>query len=136
MTGVKVALWYCHIQDDLPDTVTRLLPRVKEIHMEVKYEESYTHCQCIHSVFSPQATVFPSGIKMQLVEEIQTLTNQVACSTESQLCALQATFLAHSKTGLLCILPHLSYRKDKTCSSSSQLSLTQQQSPIKNHSMK
>jgi len=112
-TGVKVALWYHHIQDDLPNTMTRLRPRAKAIHLEVEYKEPNTQCQRICSAFAPQATVFPLGIKMWLVEEMQNLTNPEARSTASQIHALQETFLAYSKTGLFHIQPHLVHQKDK-----------------------
>jgi len=124
-TGVEVALWYRHIQDDLPNTATRLRLRAKAIHIEVKYEEPYTHCQCIRSAFAPQATVFPLGIKMWLVEEMQNLTNPAACLTTSQIHDLQEIFLAHSKTGLFPIQPHLVDQKDKIYATLQQFLSTQ-----------
>jgi len=112
-TGVKVALRYRHIQDDLPNTATWPSPRAKAIHLEVEYKEPHTHCQQIHSAFAPQATVFPLGIKMWLIEEMQDLTNPVAQSTASKIHALQATFLEYSKTDLFHIQPHLANQKEK-----------------------
>ncbi len=125
MTGVEVALRYRHIQDDLPNTATRLRPRAKAIHVEVKYEEPYTRCQRIRSAFAPQATVFPSGIKMRLVEEMQNLTNPAARSTASQIHDLQEIFLAHSKTGLFPIQPHLVDQQDKIYATLRQFLSTQ-----------
>jgi len=124
-TGVTVALRYRHIQDDLPNTATRLRPRAKAIHIEVEDEEPYNRCQRIRSAFAPLATVFPSGIKMRLVEEMQNLTNPAARSTASQIHDLQEVFLAHSKTGLFPIQPHLVDQKDKIYATLQQFLSTQ-----------
>ena len=125
MTGVKVALRYCHIQDDLPNTMTWLRPRAKAIHLEVAYEESSTQCQRIRLAFAPQAMVFPSGIKMWLVDEMQNLTNPVAHSTAAEIHALQETFLAVSKTSQFQIQPHLVHQKDKIYATLRQFLSTQ-----------
>jgi len=95
----------------------------KAIHLEVDYAESYKNCQCLHSAFSSQAKVLASGIKMQLVEEVQSLTNPLVCHQASQLCMLHAKFLVNSETGMLHMQPHLAHKKAKhmpPCSSFSQ----------------
>jgi len=111
---VKVALWFCIIQDDLPTTATWPIPQVKAIHLEVDEVEPVINCQCICSAFSAQATEFPSGIKMQLVAEVQASTNPAACHKASQLCMLQAKFSANLETGLIHVQPHLAHNKGET----------------------
>jgi len=49
-------------------------------------------------MYSPTASIFPMGIKMQLVPELQDMTNSKTKTNAIQCQALQAKFMAHTKT--------------------------------------
>ena len=101
-TGVKVALRYRIINDNLPPQVTHIKPQIKAIHIEVNSEAPpLNHCECIGIAFSAKTQEFFTGIKMHLVAKTPTLTNPKAHHKTKQLQALQAHFLAQSDTCLL-----------------------------------
>jgi len=62
---------------------------------------------------------------MQLVDEMQNLTNPAAHSTAAKIHALQETFLVVSKTGQFQIQPHLVHQKDKIYATLRQFLSTQ-----------
>jgi len=113
-TGVEVALRFRIINDGLPRHTIRTGPRIKAIHMEVEKETSSNKCKSIANLYSSTAQIFPLGIKMRLVPEINSLTNPDAHAQAVQLQALQAKFLNRSVTSRLGIPLETKYGKKYT----------------------
>jgi len=58
-------------------------------------------CQCIASIYSLTATVFPLGIRMRLVPALQASITRNTCQMATTLQFLQANFLAGTETSKL-----------------------------------
>jgi len=57
-TGVKVALQFCKIQNDLSDKAVSMAQHIKAIHINVNHAESPHDCQSIYTAFSSKAKQF------------------------------------------------------------------------------
>jgi len=83
--GVEVALHFWIISDGLPRHTFCTCPRIKAIHMEVEKGMPSNKCKSIANLYSSTAQIFPLGIKMSLVPEVNSLTNPDANAQAVQL---------------------------------------------------
>jgi len=109
-TGEEVALWYQIINDGQPIRTHRRAPRVRAIHIDVEKTASKETCKRIAGVYSPQATTFPLGIKMRIVEEITTESSPTFRTNAINLQSWQAQFLSQTATCLIKVdSQHITY---------------------------
>ncbi len=98
LTGIQVALCFWVIDDgkkrDSNDKTKRV--PVKALHIEIDQVQQMT--VQIEHLFSSKATVFPLGIKMQLVHDYCILTNAQVKAKADSLCSHQERFLAQMET--------------------------------------
>jgi len=100
LTGIRIALCYQAIDDRAKtDNKTKSTP-VKALHIEMDRVHQTVTCSQIKYLYSSKATVFPSGLKMQLVCNHRLLTNIQAKAKEASLRAHQAQFLGQIETCL------------------------------------
>jgi len=98
ITGVDVALRFCCIQDRQTANAAHITGRVKAIHIEVEKGISSLQQTGLERIYSAKSRTFPLGIKMQLVSELQVLTNSHAYDKAIRLQSLQAKFLDCTET--------------------------------------
>jgi len=97
LTGVDVALRFCHIKDSRPAKATQT-PSTKAIHIEVDKSLPALQLSGLERTYSVTARTFPLGIKMRLVPELQMLTNLDAYDNAIWLQSIQAKFLERTET--------------------------------------
>jgi len=109
-TGEEVALRYRIINDGQPIRTHCRALRVRAIHIEVEKTASKETCKRIAGVYSPQATTFPLGIKMRIVEEITTESSPTFRTNAINLQSRQAQFLSQTATCLIKVdSQHITY---------------------------
>jgi len=100
LTRIQVALCYWVIDDgkkkDSNDKTKRV--PVKALHIEIDQVQQTIVQSRIEHLFSSKATVFPLGIKMQLVQDYCIITNAQAKAKANSLCLHQERFLAQMET--------------------------------------